>query len=98
GVHVGSSFQWSRPTWQPSHYYVGGHIWVGGGYYYPRPYYYYYPEYVPSYYGASYYPVQPAYSAPGVTAAVMPEPALPKFGIGLFAGGVSVQDPTTGQA
>ncbi len=69
---------------------VRGHVWVGGYYpYYWWPSYYYYPEYVPSYYGSSYYPVEPAYAAPGVTAVVAPRPELPKLGIGLFAGGVS---------
>jgi hypothetical protein len=74
---------------------TGGHIWVGGGgywpgyyYYRPYPYYYYYttPEAVPSY-----YPVQP--EAPGVEAAavIAPPPQLPKLGVGVFAGGISVQ-------
>lgn len=63
---------------------VRGHVYVGGYYsYYPS--YYYYPEYVPSYYGA-YYPVQPAYTAPGVTAVVAPRAPLPKLGVGLFGG------------
>ena len=72
-------------------------------YRYYRPYYnytYYYP--VPSYYGyygysePSYYPVAPAPAvapamAPSVVAAAPPR-ELPKFGIGLFAGGVSVEN------
>lgn len=96
GVHVGASFHWSRPAGgyyggygYRQHWGVGGHVWVGGytPYYY-RPYYYYYPEYVPSYYGTTYYPVQ-AYAAPGVATVVAPRPELPRFGIGLFAGGVS---------
>jgi outer membrane protein with beta-barrel domain len=102
GVHVNTYAHWSRPSYgggygYRSHWNVGGHVWVGGGYhYYPywyyRPYYYYYyPEYVPSYYGASYYPVEPTYAAPGVTTAVVAQPELPRFGIGLFAGGVSTQ-------
>jgi hypothetical protein len=83
-----------RPTWS-----VSGSIYVGSGYY-PRyryyrpyrPYYYYQP--VPSYYGyysTTYYPVAPA---PGATAVVVApsRPELPKFGLGLFAGGVSVED------
>jgi hypothetical protein len=85
---------------------VGGSIYVGPRYsYYPRyryyrPYYYsYYYQPVPSYYGyyeQNYYPVAPA-AAPAVAPAVAvsaPEPrrALPRFGIGLFAGGVSVED------
>jgi hypothetical protein len=91
GVSVHS---YSRPYWNRG-WGVGGHIWVGG-YYYPRPYYYYYyPEYVPSYYGyynQSYYPCQPAASAPGIVAAVAPQPELPTFGLGVFAGGTQVRD------
>ena len=97
-VHArgGVSVHWSRParswyrpraTWS-----VGGHIHVGAGYYpryrYYRP--YYQESYVPSYYGASYYPVAPAPVAAAVV--VAPRPELPKFGIGLFAGGVAVDD------
>ena len=92
------SRQWApRRTWS-----VGGHIHVGGSTYYPRyryyrPYYYYYQP-VPSYYGyyeQNYYPVAPApvYAPPAVAVtAPAPRRALPKFGIGLFAGGVSVED------
>jgi hypothetical protein len=80
---------------------VGGRIYVGPRYsYYPR-YYSYYPRYyyytpVPSYYGVytepSYYPVQPQ-PQPQVQAVVVAQrPDLPKLGIGLFAGGVSVED------
>lgn len=65
---------------------VHGHVYVGGSYGYYPSYYYYYPEYVPSYYGAYYYPVQPAYTAPGVTAVVAPRPPLPRLGVGLFGG------------
>ena len=81
---------------------MGGHIWVGGGYYprYYRP-YYYSPAYVPSYYGESnYYPVAPAAGyAPGAAVTVIadPRPELPKLGIGLFAGGVSVQNQDDSQ-
>jgi hypothetical protein len=97
GVHVGgsASVHWStaaRPSWQPHRWGVGGHVWVGGGYYYPRP-YYYYPTYVPSYYGASYYPVEAGdggYAGPGGVAVIAPRPALPRLGLGLFAGGVNV--------
>ncbi len=99
GARVSGSVHWSSPprsSWRPRTWSVGGSIWVGGGStYYPRYHrpYYYYPQYVPSYYGeASYYPVAPA-AAPGVVVAVAdPRPELPKLGIGLFAGGVSVQD------
>jgi hypothetical protein len=91
-VHIGGSVHWARPYWRPyRNWSVGGHVWVGGGYYYPRYYwyrpyyyYYYYPT-VPSYY----YPVEPApAAAPSVTAAYVPPPPLPRFGIGLFAGGI----------
>ena len=92
----GVSVNYSRPYWRPRTWSVGGSVWVGGGYYpryrYYRPYYYYTP--VPSYYGyysTSYYPVAPA---PVVEQqAVAPSrPELPRFGLGLFAGGVSVED------
>jgi len=102
GVSVGYS---RSPSWYPRRTWsVGGNVWVGG--YYPRyryyrPYYYYYQP-VPSYYGyyeQSYYPVAPAAGtpvAPTVAAAIpatpAPRPDLPRFGIGLFAGGVSVKD------
>lgn len=104
GVHVGGSAHFSghvgwssgvhfaRPVWHRP--WFGGRVWVGTYY---RPYYYYpyyyYPEYVPSYYGygSSYYPVQPA-AAPGVAAAAPRRPSLPTFGIGVFAGGSSVQN------
>jgi hypothetical protein len=85
---------------------VRGSIYVGPRYGYYSPYYYrgYYPRYyyyyqpVPSYYGVysyreqPYYPVapQPTVSAPG-TVAVVARPELPRFGIGLFAGGASVE-------
>jgi len=96
-VHAG--VRWSSPpraTWRPRTWSVGGSVWVGTypRYRYYRP-YYYYPTYVPSYYGeTTYYPVAPApAAAPGVVAVVAdPRPELPKLGIGLFAGGVSVQD------
>jgi hypothetical protein len=89
--------RFARPSWRPR-VFVGGSVWVGG-YYYPRPYYYYYyPESVPSYYGgyygSSYYPVQPS-AAPGIAPAVVAAPArrsLPTFGIGVAAGGTSVED------
>ncbi len=101
----GISVRYSRPAYRP-HYSprwgVSGRIYVGPRYsyypryypryYYPRAYYYYQP--VPSYYGVysqSYYPVQPA--TPAVTAPVVvaARPELPRFGIGLFAGGASVE-------
>lgn len=72
--------------------YARGHIYVGPSYgYYYRPYYSYgYPEYVPSYYGASYYPVAPVAQASAV--AIRPLPELPRFGIGASTGATSVED------
>ena len=103
---AGVSVRYSRsPRWYPSRTWsVGGSVYVGPRYsYYPRyryyrPYYYYYYP-VPSYYGyyqQDYYPVAPApapVAAPAVAASA-PEPRrpLPKFGLGLFAGGVSVEN------
>jgi len=89
--HVGwsSGVHFARPVWHRP--WFGGRVWVGTYY---RPYYYYpyyYPEYVPSYYGPTYYPVQPE-AAPGVAAMAAPRPSLPTFGIGVFAGGSSVQN------
>ena len=99
GWHGGASVQFARPawrsTWRPRAWF-GGSVWVGSGYYYPRTYYYYAPEAVPSYYGSSYYPVQPMAAAPGVAMAApvapVAQPSLPSFGIGVFAGGSSVQN------
>ena len=71
----------------------GGHVWWGSGLYgWGWPYYYgYYPEYVPSYYGTTYYPIQ---GAPAVAAAVVaPRPQLPRFGVGVGYGVVSTSDP-----
>jgi hypothetical protein len=69
-----------------------GHIYVGPSYgYYYRPYYAYgYPEYVPSYYGASYYPVQPTAQLQSSAMVVAPRPELPRFGIGLSTGATDV--------
>lgn len=101
GVHVRGGFRGSvsvrfarpvsRPIFRPR-------VWVGGRwwwnyYWWPRPYYYYYPEYVPSYYGGTYYPVQPGVSAgaaPGAVAVAPRQRPLPTFGFGVFAGGTSV--------
>jgi hypothetical protein len=104
-VHVrtpGASVSYSRsPRYAPRRSWsVSGRIYVGPRYaYYPRYRYYrpYYYQPVPSYYGyyqQSYYPVAPApVAAPAVTvAAPAPRRALPKFGIGLFAGGVAVEN------
>jgi hypothetical protein len=99
-VHGNVSVSWGQPAYRP--YYgrgwsTGGHIYVGGGYgYYPRYRYYYYQP-VPSYYGVysvepQYYPVAPAAQPQVAVVAPAARPELPRFGIGLFAGGVSVQD------
>ncbi|MEO8704846.1 MAG: outer membrane beta-barrel protein [Kofleriaceae bacterium] len=80
---------------------TGGRIYVGPRYnYYPR--YSYYPRYyyytpVPSYYGVYtqeqyYYPVAPQPQVQAQPIVVAQRPELPKLGIGLFAGGVSVED------
>ena len=99
-VHVGASWHFARPAWQPTRYHVSGSIYVGPRYVYqPRPYYVYYPTYVPSYYEqTSYYPVAPAYTAPGVTVVAPVRQPLPKLGIGLFAGGSAVEAQDGGTA
>ena len=104
-VHAGISY--SRPAYRaPSRpWTVGGRVYVGPRYrysygYYPRHRYYYYPRYyyyqpVPSYYGVyqqHYYPVQPAPQVQTAVVAPAARPQLPRFGVGLFAGGVSVDD------
>jgi hypothetical protein len=98
GPRAGVSARWARPGrpfFRPR--VRVGRSWWSRGYYYPRPYYYYYypyyPEYVPSYYGGTYYPVQPEQSvvAPGAVA-VAPRRSLPVLGIGVFAGGTRVDD------
>ncbi len=96
-VHGGVSVNYSRPAYHPSRSWsVGGHVHVGGYYprYYPRYRYYHYQP-VPSYYGVYstnyYYPVE-ARPQQQVTVIPASRPQLPRFGIGLFAGGVSVQD------
>lgn len=99
-VHAGFrgnvSVRFARPAARPI---FRPRVWVGGrwrwNYYYwwPRPYYYYYPEYVPSYYGGTYYPVQPGVSAgaaPGAVAVAPRQRPLPILGFGVFAGGTSV--------
>ena len=100
GGHVSGhvSVGWSRgPSYRPHRGWgVGGRIYVGPQYYprysyYPR-YYYYAP--VPSYYGESYYPAQsyyPVQPTPQIQVVAAPPVILPKFGVGLFAGGVSVE-------
>ena len=101
GVSVRS---YARPVYRPrATWSVGGRIWVGSSYYpryryrYYRPYYYYSP--VPSYYGyysTTYYPVYGntcgTCTTTSAVVAPAPRPELPKFGLGLFAGGVSVEE------
>ncbi len=95
-ARIGGGVQWSRPARvfsARSSWSVGGSIYVGTPaprYRYYRP-YYYTDAYVPSYYGTSYYPVAPA-PQPGYIVAAAPRPTLPKLGLGLFAGGSSVED------
>lgn len=93
----GVSVRYSRPAYRAPvarSWGISGHIYVGSypRYRYYRPYYVYTP--VPSYYGyhtTTYYPVQPHVST--TTTVVAPaRPELPKFGVGLFAGGISVED------
>lgn len=98
GVSVRTPRVYWRPRWnhaRPTHRVrIGGSIWVGGGYYYGRTYAAPPPAYcdcdtssVPSY-----YPV-----APSATAyAVAPRPELPRFGIGVFGGGVQVEGEHVG--
>lgn len=102
----GGGVRWSRPAYRPyvgRSWGVSGRVYVGPRYsygyypryYYPYPRYYYYYQPVPSYYGVysqpSYYPVQPATPATTAAIVVAPKPELPKFGVGLFAGGASVE-------
>ena len=68
----------------------GGRWWYGGYGWWPPAYYYYYPEYVPSYYGSVYYPVQPG--GPSVVAVRPHHEPLPRLGIGVLAGVTDVND------
>jgi len=92
-----------RPHWRHRHIhrpvvYVGGHIWLGGGYYYERPFAQPPPPPPPpadcncGYYG----PIAPA-PATYVSAAVVEEPVLPRWGFGVFMGGVSVDGEHEGE-
>lgn len=95
GFRGGVSVRFARPAVRPifrPRVWVGGHWWWNY-WWWPRPYYYYYPEGVPSYYGGTYYPVQPGVSAGAAPGAVMVAPRqrpLPTLGFGVFAGGTSV--------
>lgn len=93
GFRAGASVHFARPAVRPifrPRVWVGGHWWWNSYWWWPRPYYYYYPEYVPSYYGGTYYPVQPGVAAPGEAPIVPRRPPLPTLGFGVFAGGTSV--------
>jgi hypothetical protein len=80
GVRVSGGFSARVPSWSG-----GVRVYSARPYYYYQPYYrYYYP--VPAYYGVGY--SVDAGVAPGVTQVVAPPPALPRLGLGLFAGGL----------
>jgi len=97
----GAGYRGGRYGYRAPYYRTGGRIWVGGGYYGPSAYYYYRPYYYSYYYAPeaavpSYYPVAPGptVGGPGVAASTMvavPQRDLPKLGLGLFAGGISVE-------
>jgi hypothetical protein len=85
-----------RPRPRPVRVHVGGSIWVGGGTYYgPR-----FAEPPPSHSycdcddGGYYGPVRPAPSV--VVSQPAPRPALPRWGLGIAAGGVSVEGQDAG--
>jgi opacity protein-like surface antigen len=87
-----------RPVHRPT-VYVGGHIWLGGGYYYDRPFAQPPPPPPPAdcnceggYYG----PIAPA-PATYVSAPVVIEQPLPRWGIGAFMGGVEVDGDHEGE-
>ncbi|HEX3477522.1 MAG TPA: hypothetical protein VHT91_21015 [Kofleriaceae bacterium] len=96
GFRGGVSVRFARPGVRPifrPRVWVGGRWWWNSYWWWPRPYYYYYPESVPSYYGGSYYPVQPGVSAgvaPGAAVVARRQRPLPTLGFGVFAGGTSV--------
>jgi hypothetical protein len=103
-VHVGGPRVYARPYYRPHYrpYYrprvhVGGQVWVGGGYYYERPYAQPPPPPAPDCdCGPAYYP--PLAPAPvTVVAAPVVEERLPRFGIGAFLGGVSVDGEHEGE-
>jgi hypothetical protein len=108
GAHIRVGGGWHvrtpRVHWRPRHYarpayrvHVGGAIWLGGGYY-TRP--YAAPPPPPAYCDCgpstvpSYYPVSPG-ATTYATAPVVPE--LPRWSIGLYAGGVDVDGEHEGE-
>ena len=101
GVYVGPRVHVVRPYYRP--YYrpwVSGHIWVGG-YYYERPFAQPPPAQPPCDCGpnnAYYPPIAPAPSTAVYAAPTAVEEApLPRFGIGAFLGGVSVEGNHEGE-
>ena len=96
-VHVRPYRPW-RP-WRPYRpVVVGGSVWVGG-YYYDRPFAQPPPPPPPPAAcdcAPSYYPLTPAPTTVYAAAAVE-EPPLPRFGIGAFLGGVSVDGEHEGE-
>ena len=103
-VRIGGPRVIVRPYWRyhpvrRSTVYVGGHIWLGGGYYYDRPFAQPPPpppvescNCEPQYYG----PIAPA-PATYVSAPVVVENPLPRWGFGVFMGGVSVEGQHEGE-
>jgi opacity protein-like surface antigen len=92
-----------RPYWRHRYVHrpsihVGGHIWVGGGYYYERPFAQPPPPPAscncePQYYG----PIAPAPAPAPYVVAAAEEPVLPRWGLGVFMGGVSVDGEHEGE-
>jgi len=87
-----------RPAPPPLRVHVGGAIWVGGGYYGPR----FAPPPPPPPVATCdcgpgyYYPVQPAPTPYVVASAPVVRPPLPRWGLGIGAGGVSVEGNDAG--
>lgn len=100
GGHVrvrGPHVRWRvrRPPPPPLRIHVGGAIWVGGGYYGPR---FSAPPPPPADCdcgSGNYYPVVAQPSA-GVYVAPAPRPALPRWGVGVAAGGMDVEGQDAG--
>jgi hypothetical protein len=85
-----------RPAPPPVRVHVGGAIWIGGGWHGPR--YAAPPPPIGCDCGPGYYhPVVPAQrTTAAVVVAPAPRPALPRWGIGVAAGGVDVQGEPDG--
>ncbi len=94
GVRV--HYRVRRPAPPRVRIHVGGAIWVGGGYRHRVRYSAPPPPIVESCdCGGEYYPVVPAESSTAVYVAPA-RPALPRWGLGLAAGGISVQEQDAG--